>query len=121
MKLRVLGDSIRLRLTQGEVAELGRTGLVSERTHFADGVVMEYRLRLDAGVTACTATLEGNVLTVSAPAPAVDHWLNSDDVAIQSDAQPGNTLRILVEKDFACLTERPGEDDSDAYPHPGQC
>ena len=32
-------------------------------------------------------------------------------------------LRILVEKDFACLVEREGEDDSDAFPHPdgGAC
>jgi Family of unknown function (DUF7009) len=121
MKLRVLGDSIRLRLTRGEVAELGRSGVVGERTHFAGGVVMEYRLCRDAGVAACKASLEGNVLTVSAPASAVDQWLNSDDVAIRSEAQPANTARILVEKDFACLTERPGEDDSDAYPHPGTC
>ena len=108
-------------LTRGEVAELGRSGVVRERTHFAGGVVMEYRLCRDAGIAASKAMLEDCVLTVSVPAPAVDHWLNSDDVAIQSDAQPANTPRILVEKDFACLTERPGEDDSDAYPHPGTC
>ena len=27
-------------------------------------------------------------------------------------------LQILVEKDFACLAPREGEDDSDAFAHP---
>jgi hypothetical protein len=27
-------------------------------------------------------------------------------------------LGILVEKDFACLAPREGEDESDMYPHP---
>ncbi len=30
----------------------------------------------------------------------------------------GSMLDILVEKDFACLTKREGEDESDMYPHP---
>ena len=29
----------------------------------------------------------------------------------------GSTLKVLVEKDFACLTERE-EDESDMFPHP---
>jgi hypothetical protein len=27
-------------------------------------------------------------------------------------------LKILVEKDFACLAPREGEDESDMFPHP---
>ena len=30
----------------------------------------------------------------------------------------GEGLRVLVEKDFPCLTARPNEDDSDAFPWP---
>ncbi|MGH8167708.1 MAG: DUF7009 family protein [Woeseiaceae bacterium] len=35
-------------------------------------------------------------------------------------AQPldGDELSILVEKDFACLAPREGEDDSDKFPNP---
>jgi hypothetical protein len=32
----------------------------------------------------------------------------------------GKTLRILVEKDFACLTKPPHEDDADAFPNPNK-
>ncbi len=28
------------------------------------------------------------------------------------------TLTLLLEKDFACLVEREGEDESDMFPHP---
>ena len=31
----------------------------------------------------------------------------------------GDVLSILVEKDFACLAPREGEDESDMFPHPG--
>jgi hypothetical protein len=30
------------------------------------------------------------------------------------------SLQILVEKDFACLTPRKGEDDGDAFPNPNE-
>jgi len=30
----------------------------------------------------------------------------------------GDQLKILVEKDFVCLTNREDEDESDMYPHP---
>jgi hypothetical protein len=36
-------------------------------------------------------------------------------------AQPigeGATLAILIEKDFSCLTPRPGGDDDDCFSHP---
>ncbi len=34
------------------------------------------------------------------------------------DVDDGDSLKILVEKDFACLAPREGEDESDMYPHP---
>ena len=41
MKLRMKGDSLRLRLTRGEVQELARTGRVEERVHIgARGVLV---------------------------------------------------------------------------------
>ena len=54
------------------------------------------------------------------PAALAAGWANGAEVTIAAgQAVPGaDTLRILVEKDFACLSERPGEDDSDAFPHP---
>jgi hypothetical protein len=33
-------------------------------------------------------------------------------------ALPDGSLRITLEKDFACLAPREGEDESDNFPHP---
>jgi len=43
MKLRIRGDSIRLRLKQGEVAQFAAGESIVEETHFP-GAVLTYRL-----------------------------------------------------------------------------
>ena len=44
----------------------------------------------------------------------------SEQVSIEADEalDDGDSLKILVEKDFACLAPREGEDETDMYPHP---
>jgi hypothetical protein len=48
-------------------------------------------------------------------------WAASELVSIDGEQglDDGSVLRILVEKDFACLAPRAGEDESDMFPHPG--
>mgnify|MGYP006908211525 CR=1 FL=1 len=120
MKLRLRGDSLRLRLTQSEVAAVGAGGEVRERTPFGSGQALEYRLRADAAATEVAADFRDNRISVTLPAELAAGWANGAEVTIAAgQAVAGaDTLRILVEKDFACLSERPGEDDSDAFPHP---
>ncbi len=58
---------------------------------------------------------------MTAPAEVVRAWAANDEaVGLEGsqDAGSGRTLRVLVEKDFSCLKERPNEDDSDAFPNP---
>jgi hypothetical protein len=64
--------------------------------------------------------LEGSRIELALPADTVRRWAESETVAIEGEqpAADGRRLRILVEKDFACLKERPGEDDADAFPNP---
>lgn len=61
-------------------------------------------------------------IVVTIPSDVVSAWAGSEEVGIRAE-QPTNSggiLRILVEKDFACLTQREGEDDSAAYPNPNR-
>jgi len=122
MKLRIRGNSLRLRLTQGEVAAIAADGLVAEHTAFAPGgAALGYRLRTDEAASRVKASFGNGEIEVVLPAATAERWAASDQVSIEVE-QPigdGGKLTILVEKDFACLTERPGEDDSDAFPHPG--
>ncbi|MBT8137149.1 MAG: hypothetical protein KJO54_09080 [Gammaproteobacteria bacterium] len=115
MKLRIKANSLRLRLTQGEVAHLAQHGSVVEQMNMA-GAVLEYAVH-SADVQSITADLDSDSLVVTLPAAMVQSWADSAEVSLQDQHGP---LKILVEKDFACLVPRDGEDDADAYPHPGQ-
>ncbi len=120
MKLRIKGNSIRLRLTQREVEQLGTEGVVEEAVHLGGSnapFIYGVRTSHDDFVT---ARFDGRQINVSIPLKAADDWIHSDEVGIETVQTTGDEkgVRILVEKDFACLTERSGEDESDAYPHP---
>jgi hypothetical protein len=47
-------------------------------------------------------------------------WATSEQVSIEANEalDDGDSLKILVEKDFACLAPREDEDETDMYPHP---
>ncbi len=116
MKLRIRGDSIRLRLTQGEVARIGAGEAVSESTSLGPGVSFEYALEAGA-VDAMTASLQDNRLAITVPQAALATWASGNEVAVECSVDESSPS-ILVEKDFACLSPRDGSDDDDAYPHP---
>ena len=116
MKLRIKGDSLRLRLTRGEVERLASAGALSESMHLS-GASFSYALRSDADARDISAELIAASLTVVLPEMLMQSWADSEQVSLRGQDGP---LQILVEKDFACLQPRAGEDDSDAFPHPDQ-
>ncbi|MBS0364780.1 MAG: hypothetical protein JSR67_03025 [Proteobacteria bacterium] len=119
MKLRIKGASLRLRLTQGEVRRLEQEGSVEEAVPFAGGARLRYRLCMDPQVTQPSAAYAADVLTVWLPRPAALQWCAGTQTTLAHDqAVADGVLRIVVEKDFACLTAREGEDESDNFPHP---
>lgn len=127
MKLRIRDNSIRLRLERGEVDTLRDTGLVSARTGFPGGRDFGYVIESSPASVNPGAMLSDSTVTVRLPETAVLAWANSEQVSIVGEQRlaAGDVLSILVEKDFACLAPRDGEDESDMYPHPnadeGQC
>jgi hypothetical protein len=119
MKLRIKGPTLRLRLTQGEVRALLEEGLVEERVPFAPAVSLIYRLRSDAGAREISATFRNGVLEISVPERNAREWCTTELVTLAHEqALPGGSLCITLEKDFACLAPREGEDESDNFPHP---
>lgn len=116
MKLRIKGPSLRLRLTQGEVRALSDGGTVEEQVPFGADVTLTYRLRRDAAATHISASFAGGVLEIRIPDAVARDWCGNEEVTLATpDAA---ALRIVVEKDFACLAPRPDEDESDNFPHP---
>ncbi len=119
MKLRIRDDTIRLRLGRSEVARVARGEAVWAATHVA-GRVFAYGLVPDPSVTALAARFDGDRLTVHVPCDEARAWATGEAVGLSgAQAEPGgHRLALLVEKDFACLKPREGEDESDAFPHP---
>lgn len=120
VKLRIRNNSIRLRLTKTEVDTLRHEGLVSACTRFPDG--REFRHEVESSPASVTpdAFLSDKGLTVRLPETGVLAWATTEQVSIRGE-QPlveGEKLAILIEKDFACLAPREGEDESDMYLHP---
>lgn len=120
MKLRIRDNSIRLRLTQTEVDRLKREGLVSAQTGFADGSVFGYSLESSPASVKPEASFSRSGIAVRVPESEVLAWSSSSQVSMSGSQQldGGETLEILVEKDFACLAPRAGEDESDMFPNP---
>ena len=120
MKLRIRDNSLRLRLMRGEVDTLNTEGSVRAKTGFPGGREFAYVVESSPASVSPEAFFSENIVTVRLPETTVHGWASSEQVSIESEQilDDGNSLRILVEKDFQCLAPREGEDDSDAFPNP---
>jgi hypothetical protein len=118
MKLRLHGNSVRLRLTRPDVERLRQAGVVEEPVEFGSGEVLAYRLQSRQQPGPVEALFRDGVMTVTVPEEAAQPWAGSDEVGLYAR---NGSLSISIEKDFRCLT-RPLEDERerDAYPHPAQ-
>lgn len=118
MKLRIKGNSIRLRLTQGEVAKFITDGKLVETVEFGDEPNQFFSYQLLKSETAESVSTEFNngSISVFVPQNTADDWANGEQVGIAS--VENSKIKILIEKDFACLAPRKDEDESDNFPHP---
>ena len=119
MKLRILGNSIRLRVGKSELATLADTGTVADAIHFAPGQALTYRIVADRG-NKTAAGFSASEITVTVPGSDVRNLATTDLVSIRGTQKlaSGESLSILIEKDFECLVPRTGEDPRDLYDNP---
>jgi uncharacterized protein DUF7009 len=121
MKLRIRGNSLRLRLKRGEVDSLAAGNKLVEETEFP-GSAFSYSLELSDNED-MLASFDNGRIEVSMPREIIPEWADTDLVTLYSeqDLSGNSKLEILVEKDFSCLEpghHRNCEDDQDTYPHP---
>jgi hypothetical protein len=112
MKLRFHDNSLRLRLSQSEVARLKQEGRIEERIAFGPHQTLTYSIEA-APVTQVGASFADGSVRVVAPRAIVHAWVDSDQVGIES---AGSTPRVLIEKDFKCV--HPSSEDADSFPNP---
>ena len=118
MKLRILGNSLRLRLTRTEIAELAVHGLVENRVQLGalSHCALTYRVKLSDEVAEPVVVFEDSQICVRLPAAAGKEWAQNGTVGLYGEASWG--LKLSVEKDFKCLDPRLTEDESDAFENP---
>ncbi len=121
MKLRIRGNSLRLRLKRGEVERLAAGNKLVEETEFP-GSVFSYSLELSDNEDMVASFSNGRIV-ISMPREIIPEWADTDLVTLYTEQElpADRKLEILVEKDFTCLEpghHRNCEDDDDTYPHP---
>ena len=112
MKLRVLGNSLRIRLRRSEVEQLAATGRVDFVCDFGSRQ-LRYSVTSEE-VPAMTADLTDDQITIRIPAAQVREWADSKQTGIAGQTP---TLSLLVEKDFV-RTAIKEADDHDRYTNP---
>jgi len=120
MKLRVMGDSLRLRLSPNEVAELLAKGRVEETLYFGPEVDARFTYALEHTASAEPIRLRASPQQVAVLLSTADatQWAEGDRVGIYGDVETGHgALALSVEKDFACL-DRNEADNTDTFPNP---
>lgn len=119
MKLRILGNSLRLRVSQAEMSQIRSRGVVRQHVAFGPGRRLTYELRTVADGRVC-ASFDDERICVTLPRAVAARWQEPDEVSIRGEqALPGGErLKILVEKDFQCLVPREDEDQSGLFPNP---
>ena len=117
MKLRIKGNTIRLRLSVTEVDMLASDKPVVEETNFPSSSLICTVSPADS----TSADFDGNTVLINLSRAAIQGWAETAEVSISADISisQNNILSILVEKDFKCLTVRP-EDESELFPNPNQ-
>ena len=120
MKLRIRGNSVRLRLLRTEVSELEQKGTVKETCIFGP----DNSLTFSVSVTESdqfSASLVDNEISIGIPKGHADEWFRTELVGFEQDISNGdNSLTVLIEKDFVCLTRTDDPDNQNAYPNPDE-
>lgn len=127
MKLRIKGNSIRLRLSRSEVDQLREGGDVQETIGFGPGEhnQLKYMITL-IGSAEITASFAENQIIIGIPKAVGDEWAATEKIGIEGRLPigDGEILEVAVEKDFACKQPRDNEDQTDLFENPdagGEC
>jgi hypothetical protein len=121
VKLRLQFNSIRFRLKRSEVEQFSRTGRVEEKISLGtgDGETFRYILESTGAVSTPRAVLTPRAVIVQVPPETVMRWASTDQIGIEGQQAVDNqtSLRILIEKDFACI-DGTDEQNADTFPNP---
>ena len=120
MKLRIKGESVRLRVSRPDLERLMQEGRIEESIHFGlrPDEKWTYALELVSQEGAISMRYAGNEFALLLSKSEAKKWVETETVGIYGEVQGGaGCLELIVEKDFACL-DRQDEENADTFPNP---
>lgn len=119
VKLRIKENSVRLRLTRSEVADLAAVGVLENVTDFGNHSFRFSVLTRKDGPILSSDCRDG-AIRIEARKLSIEQWAASETVGLYAEqpALNGAVLTIALEKDFRCLDPRRDEDESDHFANP---
>jgi hypothetical protein len=121
MKLRIKGNSIRLRLLRSEIERFAANGKISEEIRFGSegSAALKYSLVSSSSAKSLKSRFEYHEIIVEVPEDDALDWIESEKVGLEAWQPIGDeNLMILIEKDFACIDRTDDPDREDTFPNP---
>lgn len=126
MKLRIRENSIRVSVDRADLAELLERGRVLDVLRFGPGINRTFTYAVVVGLALPAhprADYSAGILVVTIDRGDAEAWSKGNQVGFDHEqAVEGGTVRVILEKDFACL-DRPEEDSAEdvwAFPNPSE-
>ena len=119
MKLRIRGNSVRIRVSQSEMIQITDLGFVEDSVEFAPGQRLDYAGKVIT-YGEVSASYKESKISVLLPKSSIETWNDPSEISVKGEQQleNGGVLTILIEKDFACLVPRKSEEEADLFPNP---
>jgi hypothetical protein len=121
MKLRIKGNSLRLRVTPSEVKKLLRDGAIREQVQLTPdpGERLTYAILSSLSEATTTVAYHSGNITVSVPNSQLTNWACGEEIGVYANVKLGDdrVLTVTIEKDFACL-DRSDAENEDTFPNP---
>jgi hypothetical protein len=124
MKLRIRGNSVRVRLDRKDLAELLDRGRTIDVVRFGPGPDRSLTYAVEIGTAPRNRPhadyLAGQLFITIDRGDAVA-WCNGDQTGFEHEQRiEDGVVRVPLEKDFACLDRRAGDvaEDAWAFPNP---
>ena len=120
MKLRIKGNSIRIRLSKTEVDELVSGMSLTDGINFGTSI-LSYKVEAVKNGNSLNASFDNNVITMFVPTDLLAEWATNSVVGFESrmSLEHEGELHLLLEKDFKCL-DKTMEDQSDFFDNPAK-
>jgi len=119
MKLRIKGNSIRIRVMRSELESLRFGAPLDESVRFGPDAALRYTLAVADLDQPLSVSFAADEIAIRISHAQLASWRSEEQVGIYATlpVDASTDLEVAIEKDFACL-DRTENENADAFPHP---